>query len=159
MKINIFLKILNFVLFLTYCLSLTMFNFKTVWFSLFITLVSIPILIKSAYFVQDSKLWLGTFLLFTGIFGFYKTFYGLSLKLVYPMYILIFGLASFIVFAIFRQNIHLKVFVICLLEVVLLGIYKFAYITLLEFWFIQIALVIFVLTSLLVRAKINTRSN
>lgn len=159
MKITIFLKILNFILFIIYCVGLSLFNFKTIWFSFFITLLSIPILIKSAYFVQDSKLWLGTFLLFSGILGFYKTFYNLPLKLIYPMYILIFGLSSFIVFAIFRQNIHLKVFVICLLEVILLGIYKFAYVNLMEFLFIQIALIIFVVTSLLIRAKINTRSN
>ena len=121
--------------------------------------LSIPILIKSAYFVQDSKLWLGSFLMFIAIFNIYVHFYGLSFENIYPVYILIFGLSSFLVFAIFRQNIHLKVFVICIFEVLLLSIYKFAYITIIEFIFIQVLFILFVITNMLVRAKINTRSN
>lgn len=134
-------------------------SLRDVWFSVWLILVSFPLLVRSACFVQDSKLWLGSFLLFCGIFNLYCNFYDLPLKTVYPVYIFIFGLASLLVFAIFRQNIHLKVFGICFFEVVLLGIYKFAYITLIEFLFIQIAFLLFVIFKLLVRAKINTRSN
>ena len=129
------------------------------WFSLFILFLSITLLIKSAFFVQDSKLWFGSFLLFVAIFNIYIHFYNLRLAIVYPLYILIFGLSSFLVFAVFRQNIHLKVFVICLFEVILLDIYKFDYINMIEFIFIQVAFILFILTNMLVRAKINTRSN
>ncbi len=159
MKITIFLKILNVFLFGLYSFCLFNSELRQVWFSLFILFLSIPILVKSAYFVQDSKLWLGSFLLFVSIFNIYIHFYGLSFRIVYPVYILIFGLSSFLVFAIFRQNIHLKVFVICIFEVLLLSIYKFAYITTIEFIFIQSIFVLFVITNMLVRAKINTRSN
>ncbi len=159
MKITIFLKIFNLFLICLYAFCLFNIELRQVWFSLFILFLSIPILIKSAYFVQDSKLWLGSFLLFIAIFNIYVHFYGLRFSFVYPVYILIFGLSSFLVFAIFRQNIHLKVFVICVFEVLLLSIFKFAYITTFEFVFIQVIFVLFVITNMLVRAKINTRSN
>ena len=159
MKITILTKIFNFVLLSLYIILITLLNLNKVWFSLALILISIPILIKSMYYVLDSKLWFGSFLLLCGVFGVFKTFYGLEFTFIYPIYILIFGLSSFLVFAIFRQNIHLKVFVICFFEVVLLSIYKFAYISLTEFCFIQAAFLIFVLTNMLVRAKINTRSN
>ena len=133
--------------------------FQRVWFSSALVLVSIMLLFRSAIFVQDSKLWLGSFLLLSGVFGVYKQFYGINLFMTYPVYIFIFGLSSLIVFAIFRQNIHLKVFVICSLEVLLLGVYKFAYVNFLEFLFLQIALALFVLTNMAKRANINTRSN
>ncbi len=159
MKITIFLKIFKFFLFILYILCLTNSTLKEIWFSLALLFLSFPTLIKSAFFVQDSKLWIGSFLLFTSIFNMYKHFYGLEFKLIYPIYILIFGISSFLVFAIFRQNIHLKVFVICVFEVILLSIYKFAYINLFEFVFVQICFLFFVLANLLIRAKINTRSN
>ncbi len=133
--------------------------FQRVWFSSALVLVSIMLLFRSAIFVQDSKLWLGSFSLLSGVFGVYKQFYGINLFMTYPVYIFIFGLSSLIVFAIFRQNIHLKVFVICSLEVLLLGVYKFAYVNFLEFLFLQIALALFVLTNMAKRANINTRSN
>ncbi len=133
--------------------------FQKIWFSTALVLVAVMLLLTSAFFVQDSKLWLGSFFMLAGVFGVYKQFYGFDLFNVYPVYIFIFGLASLIVFAIFRQNIHLKVFVICTLEVLLLGIYKFAYVNLWEFVFLQVALVLFVLTNMAKRANINTRSN
>ena len=133
--------------------------FQKIWFSTALVLVAIILLLASAFFVQDSKLWLGSLLMLSGGFGVYKQFYGFNLFNVYPVYIFIFGLASLIVFVIFRQNIHLKVFVICSVEVLLLGIYKFAYVNLWEFIFLQVALVLFVLTNMAKRANINTRSN
>ena len=159
MKINIWIKILDCFLFLVYLFLITMTPLKRAWFSIFMIFFSIPLFFKSAFFVQDSKLWAGCFLLLCGTFGVYLNLYDLPLSVYYPIYILIFGLSSFIVFALFRQNIHLKVFVLCFLQVLLLCIYKFAYISLIDFIILQIAFALFVLTRLLIRAKINTRSN
>ena len=159
MKVNILLKIVDGLLIGLYVALMFMPAFQKIWFSTALGLVAITLLLASAFFVQDSKLWLGSLLMLSGVFGVYKQFYGFNLFNVYPVYIFIFGLASLIVFVIFRQNIHLKVFVICSLEVLLLGIYKFAYVNLWEFVFLQVALVLFVLTNMAKRANINTRSN
>lgn len=159
MKVSILLKIVDVILIGLYVALMFMPAFQKIWFSTALVLVAIILLLASAFFVQDSKLWLGSLLMLSGVFGVYKQFYGFNLFNVYPVYIFIFGLASLIVFVIFRQNIHLKVFVICSVEVVLLGIYKFAYVNLWEFIFLQVALVLFVLTNMAKRANINTRSN
>lgn len=159
MKITILKKIINSVLLSLYFILICMCDLHNIWFSLALILISIPTMIESGVFKLDSKLWLGSFLIMCGVFGICKTILNLQLQDFYPIYILIFGLSSFLVFAIFRQNIHLKVFVISFCEVLLLSIYKFAYVSLLEFWFVQIALILFVSSNLLVRAKINTRSN
>ena len=137
LKITIALKIINVLISVIYIILLLIYNLKEVWFSLAIILISVPTLIKAIYFNLDSKLWLGSFLLLNGILGVVKNEMNLSFSIIYPIYILTIGLASFSVFAIFRQNIHLKVFVICFFEVLLLGIYKFALITFVEFLLIH----------------------
>lgn len=159
MKITIFLKIINIFLSAGYIYIISTTNLIDAWFSVSLIFISISLLVRSICFVQDSKLWFGSFLLFVGIFGIFTYFYNLPFKLTYPIYILIFGFSSFLVFAIFRQNIHLKVFVLCFFEVLLLSIYKFAYLTLLEFCILQTFYLLFVISKLFVRAKINTRSN
>lgn len=159
MKVNILLKIIDVLLIGLYVTLIFFPAFQKIWFSTALVFVAISLLLRSAFFVQDSKLWLGSFFMLCGVFGVYKTFYGINLSIIYPIYILIFGLASFIVFVIFRQNIHLKVFVICSLEVLLLGVYKFAYVSLWEFIFLQVALLLFVSLNMAKRANINTRSN
>lgn len=159
MKANILLKIVDACVFGLYIALMFVPAFQKIWFSTVLVFISVMLLLRSAFFVQDSKLWLGSFLMLCGVFGVYRQFYGINLFIIYPVYILIFGLASLIVFAIFRQNIHLKVFVISALEVLLLGVYKFAYVNLWEFIFLQVALILFVLTNMAKRANINTRSN
>ncbi len=159
MKENILLKIVDVCLLGFYVFLMFTPAFQKIWFSTALVFVAVMLLLRSAFFVQDSKLWLGSFLMICGVFGVYQQFYGINMSIIYPIYIFIFGLASLIVFAIFRQNIHLKVFVICSLEVLLLGIYKFAYVNLWEFVFLQVALLLFVLSNLAKRANINTRSN
>lgn len=159
MKITNLIKTVNCILLISYIIILISFNLYNIWFSMALIFISIPTLIECAFFKLDSKLWFGSFLMFCGVFGVIKTILGLSFSFVYPMYILIVGLSSFLVFAIFRQNIHLKVFVISFFEVLLLGIYKFAYVTLIEFWLLQIAFLLFISSRLLIRAKINTGSN
>ncbi len=159
MKINILLQIVDVCVLGLYIVLMFTSAFQKIWFSTSLVFMSVLLLLRSAFFVQDSKLWLGSFLMLCGVFGVYRQFYDMNLFIIYPIYILIFGLASLIVFAIFRQNIHLKVFVLSILEVLLLSIYKFAYVNLWEFVFLQVALVLFVLTNLAKRANINTRSN
>ena len=159
MKVTSLTKILNISLCAVYIVLVIMYRLYNIWFSIALTLISIPTLIQSVVYKLDSKLWFGSFLMQCGVFGIVKTTLNLSMADVYPIYILIIGLSSFLVFAIFRQNIQLKVFVISFFEVLLLGIYKFAYVTLMEFWLLQIAVLMFIFTNLLVRAKINTRSN
>ena len=159
MKITIYLKYLELALIFLYGVLLFIPNIRTIWFSTFLIMSSIPLFIKSLYFLQDSKLWLASLLLQFGIFGVLCQNFKLTIDMIYPMYVLIFGFSSFLVFVIFRQKIHLKVFVICVLEVVLLGIFKFEYISLVEFLFLQIVFLTYIIFKLLERLIINFRSN
>ena len=148
MKISIILKILKALFFVVYLFFLLLPNMTNIWFSLLLVFISILILFKAVCFVNDSKLWLGTFLLCVACFDILKVLFQLDFNDVYMIYIFIFGFASLQVFVFFRQNIHLKVFVFCTLEVLLLGISKFAYVTEFEFWYMQIMFLIYIISRL-----------
>ena len=134
MKATIVLKILKVVFCAIYIFLLTLPNMINIWFSLFLVFISILLLAKAFVFMHDSKLWLGIFLLYTGCFNIIKYLANFKFGDIYWVYILTFGVASLHVFVVFRQKIHLKVFVFSAIQVLLLGILKFAYIDEFEFW-------------------------
>lgn len=158
MKISILIKILKAIFLMLYLAILVIFPIlQNVWFSIFLIFVSILLNIKATYFKYDSKLWLGSFLFFNGAFNIFKYFEGLKLEDVYMIYILIFGIASLHVFVVFRQKIHLKVFVFSAIEVLLLGILKFTYFSKFEFWYLQIMFLVYTALKLASRLVNNFR--
>ena len=159
LKITQTIKLIDCFLIILYTCSITIGKLQNIWFSLALICLSVPCFFRAYFFKIDSRLYLGTLLFFYGIFGVCIIHYNLDLKMYYPIYIMIIGLASFFVFAFFRQKFHLKVFVICLLEVLLLVVYKLLYISLMEFLLLELSIVIFILANVSKRVFINTRSN
>ncbi len=159
LKVTQIIKLTNIILLALYLLLLVFAKLQNIWFSLALIFLSVPCFLRSYFFKIDSRLYVGVLLLLCGIFGVLVNYYNLNLNVYYPTYIMIVGLASFFVFAFFRQKFHLKVFVICLLEVLLLVVYKLLYISLQEFLLIELSLAIFIIANISKRIFINTRSN
>lgn len=159
LKATQIVKIIDVCLIILYVFLLAFGGQTKIWFSLALILLSVPSFFRAYFFRLDSKVYLGSILLFCGLFGIFTQRYQLDLKVFYPAYIFILGLSSFLVFVFFRQKFHLKVFVICILEVLLLVVYKLLYISLVEFLLLELAFLIFLSTNISTRIFINTRSN
>ena len=159
MKINILIKISRYILLSTYIVCILFTKLYNVWFSLALIFVSIPTLIKSAYYNLDSKLWFGVFFILSGILGIYLQSKNLDIQNFYYLYILLFGVSSLLVFSIFRQNIHLKVFVFSFFEVLLLVIQRLKLLTSFEFWLVQVVIILYIIIDLTKRAEINIGSD
>ena len=159
MKITKITKLTNVILTLIFFVLVFYFNFRPIWFSLSLIFLSISQLLFAIFLKLDSKLYLFSILFFCGAFGIIKYYFSLPLSYYYFVYILILGLASLLVFAFFRQKFHLKVFVICALEVLLLVVYKMDFVTILEFSVLEIAFLLFIIQSISNRVHVNTRSN
>ena len=159
MKINILIKISKYVLLITYIMCLIFTELKCVWFSLALIFIAVPMLVKSAYYNLDSKLWFGVFFMLSGILGIYMKSINSDIQNFYYMYILLFGISSLLVFSIFRQNIHLKVFVFSFFEMLLLVIQRLKLLTSFEFWLVQGAIILYIIIALGKRAEINIGSD
>ena len=122
------IQIVNFLVFL-YALCANDFfelEFSEIWFFLALFLISIPFLVKSYLFYVDASMYLGCTLLFCSMVGFLSNIFLLDLSLVYPWYIFSLAFASFMVYLIFRQNIHFILFAIISIEVLILLLRKLA---------------------------------
>ena len=159
MKINILIKINRYILLTLYIVLVLFTKLYNVWFSLALIFVSIPTLIKSAYYNLDSKLWFGVFFMLSGILGIYMKSLNVDIQNFYYMYFLMFGMSSFLVFSIFRQNIHLKVFVFSFFEVLLFSIQRLKLLTSFEFCLVQGVIILYIIIDLTKRAEINIGSD
>ncbi len=159
MKITRITKLINVILTLLFFILVFYFNLKPIWFSLSLIFLSTSQLFFAIFLKLDSKLYLFSILFLCGVWGIVKFYYAMPLSFYYFVYILILGLSSFLIFAFFRQKFHLKVFVICALEVLLLVVYKMEYVTILEFVLIEIAFLLFIIQNISKRVHVNTRSN
>lgn len=152
-------KIFNAFLLVLYFAIIYCFNLENIWFSLALVFLSVPSLFSLVTQKLDSKLHQFSLLFYCGIFGILQNYYNLPAKDFYFVYIFIFGLASFSIFVFFRQKFHLKIFVICSCEVLLLIMYKIQYVTILEFILLEIAFLLLISQNLAKRIYVNTRSN
>lgn len=159
MKINILIKINRCILLTLYIVLVLLTKLYSVWFSLALIFISIPTLIKSAYYNLDSKLWFGVFFMLSGIVGIYMKSINIDIQNYYYMYILMIGVSSLLVFSFFRQNIHLKVFVFSFFEVLLLVIQRLKLLTSFEFGLVQGVIILYIIIDLTKRAEINFGSN
>ena len=100
---------------------------KEVWFSLACVFIGLYSLLYYAMFKLDSSLYYGTLVLGVGVASFFRHSFMYSFGYFYPVYFFCFALASFAVFAVFRQKIHFKLFAILFVECILLIVYKLNY--------------------------------
>ena len=155
---RIIIRLANFVLFVVYLVLICFFNLVNLWFSLALYFLSIRLLIKSFALKQDSSLFLGAILFYLSILGAIKQFFALSFSDIYIAYVFVIGFASMCVYLFFRQNIHLKVVAISILEVILLSIFKLSLLPKYEFIFLQCLFVLFVIANCLAKGYYNSRS-
>ena len=132
-------------------------DFSYVWFSLALVFISLPLFFRSLFFHSDSSLYSSSLLLWCGIAGIFKNVYMVDMALFYPIYIFAPAFASFIVFVVFRQKIHFKLFALIFLEVIILISYKLNYIPSQIFLLINICYLTALGLWFIVRLSINTR--
>ena len=149
-------KILDISLLFTY--FVTIIFFTNIWFSIALYFLSIKLIIRGFALMQDSSLFFGVLLLCFSMVGVANYYWKLKTLSLLILYISSFCFASLSVFLIFRQNIHLKVVAIFLLEVLLLVVLNCSLINSFWFWILQSLMLFFVILSLIKRAKYNTRS-
>ena len=155
---RIIIRLANFVLIVIYLALICFFNLAHIWFSLALYFLSIRMFIKSFALKQDSSLFLGAILFYLSILGAIKQFFALGFGDIYIAYVFVIGFASLCVYLFFRQNIHLKVVAISILEVILLSIFKLSLLQQSEFIVLQSLFALFVVANLITRGYYNSRS-
>lgn len=162
MKRTIILRYFNIITFLCYLGTLAYFFIigkpLEIWFSVGVIILGFNSLLKSWFFQLDSSLYIGSMLIFIGIASLIQNFFMIDLSFFYPWYIFSLGFASLMVFSIFRQKIHFKLFVIVCLEVIILLIYKLRLLPKVLFYVINTLYLIFILFLLIRSIRKNTRS-
>ena len=128
------------------------------WFSLVCVILSFNLFIRSYFFGLDSSLYIASFLLFTGVSSYFQNFFMIPFYLFYPWYVLSFAYASFMVFSIFQQKIHLKLFALIGVEVIILFIFKLGFLPNTFFYAINITYISFLLYLFCRAFKKNSRS-
>lgn len=128
------------------------------WFSLAILILGFNSLLKSWFWELDSSLFIGSMLIFIGVASLIQNFFMFDIENFYPWYIFSLSFASIMVFSIFRQKTHLKLFVISCLEVIILFIYKARLLPNILFYVINTLYLLFILTLFIRSYKKNTRS-
>ena len=162
MKRTIILRYFNIITFLCYLGTLAYFFIigkpLEIWFSVGVIILGFNSLLKSWFFQLDSSLYIGSMLIFIGIASLIQNFFMIDLSFFYPWYIFSLAFASLMVFSIFRQKIHFKLFVIVCLEVIILLIYKLRLLPKVLFYVINTLYLIFILFLLIRSIRKTTRS-
>lgn len=155
---RIITSLVNIILLVSYTLLVFVFKLNNVWFSLALYFLSIRLFIKSIALKQDSSLFLGAILFYLSIVGAIKQFYAISFSDIYIAYFFAIGFASLCVYLFFRQNIHLKVVAISILEVILLGVFKLSLLPTSEFIVLQCLFILFIIANWLTMGYYKSRS-
>ena len=128
------------------------------WFSLAILILGFNSLLKSWFWELDSSLFIGSMLIFIGVASLIQNFFMFDIENFYPWYIFSLSFASIMVFSIFRQKIHFKLFVIVCLEVIILFIYKLGWLPKIFFYVINTLYLLFIVMLFIISIRKNTRS-
>lgn len=132
-------------------------NLAEYWFSSICVCIGLYSLLYYIMYKLDSSLYYGTLILNIGISSVVQQYFNFGLAYFYPTYILCFSLASFAVFAIFRQNIHFKIFAILTFEGILLIVYKLKILNMLNLLIINGVYLLVIGLNILLRIKRNLR--
>ncbi|MEG1752229.1 MAG: hypothetical protein RR140_03875 [Clostridia bacterium] len=159
---SIFIKILSVCLALTYFYIIAVNNIlnlqtKTFWFWLALFFCGIPLLLKAVFFMADASLLSGSILCLTGICGVVTNLLTLSVFQTLPWLALCFATAHLIVFFVFRQNIHVKIFAIIACLVLILFMKEIFGIGLVAFWCLICFYLVIILTLSVISIYKNTR--
>lgn len=163
MKRTIFLRTISTILIVGY-LTLTIVSaiipfipFYKFWFSLFIGILGITLLLRYCCYKIDASLFAGIILFLCGTIGILNFYLNFAILYIISLYISSFGLASFAIFIKFRQVFHLKLFVFTILCDIVLIVYAGK---LCPLWLFIASLAVIVLSTLILvitSIKANTR--
>lgn len=129
------------------------------WFSIACVFIGQYSLLYCFMYKLDSSLYYGILVSGIGATSFYQSSFIMTFYSFYPVYLLCFALASFAVFARFRQKIHFKLFAIFAFEGILLIVYKLNYLNYLQVLIINGAYLLFVIINAIIRVKRNLKEN
>lgn len=130
---------------------------KNCCFGISILFIGIYTLIYYLLYGLDSSLYYGCLTFLLGDAVLCQNFLEIPTSMFYPAYILCFSLASFAVFAIFRQKIHFNLFAILLVEVILLISYKIDYLNIWQIMIINGIYIVIILIRSIFRVRKNLR--
>lgn len=127
--------LLFFVYFISIILSLffgTVLFYKF-WFSYFLLILGIIFLIRFFCYKIDASLFLGSFLLFSGICGILNYYFSFKTLTTIGIYLMALSLSSLSIYIVFRQKFHIKTFVFLGLCAILLVVYAEQLLSLIPF--------------------------
>lgn len=157
-KVLLFFVILLMALFISSLfIKINNINLAEYWFSTICVGIGVYSLLYYIMYKLDSSLYYGTLILNLGISSFVQQYFNFNFAYFYPIYILCFALASFAVFAIFRQNIHFKIFAFLTFEGILLIVYKIKILGMLSLLIINGVYLLIIGLNILLRIKRNLR--
>lgn len=141
-----------------YFIVIFVFELTDNWFSISLIFIGLYQLYLAIKYKRDSSTWFGSLLLYYGVFGIVMPVYYSVYNLTTALYIFGISFASAITYLFFRQNIHAKVVAIFTIQMLLLVVFECNYLMLTEFILLQILYTAYVVSNLIQRIKINTRS-
>lgn len=158
-KILIIVTIFELVsLVLSLFITIDGFELKKIWFSNVLILIGIYALVYATMFQLDSSLYLGALLFSLGLTSGVRFVGDYTFNHLYSTYLFCFAFADLAVFALFRQNIHFKLFAILFIQAILLVSYKTRALNVYALIAINVALAMVVIISLIYRVRKNLRS-
>lgn len=99
------------------------FPFYKNWFSFALIALALMIFPRYIFYGIDTNLWAGLLLILFGAFGILADFYKLNIIFRVVGYLSCVAISSMIIFLLFRQIFHLKIFTFSLLFVIILVVY------------------------------------
>lgn len=99
------------------------FSFYKNWFSFALIALALMIFPRYIFYGIDTNLWVGLLLILFGAFGILADFYKLNLIFNFVGYLTCIAISSLIIFLLFRQIFHFKIFTFSLLSVIILVVY------------------------------------
>ena len=159
-KILLFFAILFTILFLS-----SMFiifgeiKLREYWFSISCFFIGLYSLLYCSMYKLDSSFYYGALIINIAFCSFLQYYLKYNFNMFYPFYIFCFALASFAVFVLFRQKIHFKLFAILSIECILLIVYKFKYLDIVQMLLINIFYLVLIALNITFRIKRNLKEN
>lgn len=157
-KFLLFFAILLIILFIiSFFVEFNGIKLNSIWFAIAVLFIGLYSLFYYLMYGLDSSLYYGTLITLCGVVNLTQNLLEIKALLFYPIYILCFAFASFAVFAIFRQNIHFKLFAILLIEGILLISYKMNYLNIWQIVFVNGIYLLILLIRSIFRVRKNLR--
>ena len=159
-KILLFFAIFLVILYIiSFFINIYVIILKEYWFSIACFFVGLYSFLYALMFKLDSSVYYCVLTICIAVISFCQYYFNYDIKFYYPFYLLSFALPSFAVFALFRQKIHFKIFAFFIVECILLIVYKFKYLDIVQMLLINIFYLVLIALNITFRIKRNLKEN